>query len=279
MTMWKKKKTGSMVCPGCGRLISADAPQCIHCGRKNTGLWSAIPALNEFLGVHFRFNEIITIICIVLYILSLAIDPAAIFRQVGFLNFLAPSAIAVAKLGASGKWAVANGRVWTYITAIYLHGGLLHIFFNLLWIRQIAPFVQELYGTSRLILIFTISGAVGFIISSQFAPITLGASGAIFGLLAALIYYGRSRGGSFGTNIYMQVGKWAIILFVFGLIVPRVDNWAHAGGFLGGLFSAMIFGYHEKTPEKTSHRVLALITIGLTMVAFLLTLLTIDQVR
>ena len=277
--MWKKKKTGSMICPACGKLISADAPSCVYCGRKNTGIWSAISISERMLGPYFRFNEIVTIICIVLYILSLALDPAEIATRVGLFSVLAPSVVAVAKLGAAGQWAIANGRVWTYITAIYLHGNLLHIFFNLWWIRQIAPVVKELYGTSRLISIFTISGAIGFVLSSRFTILTIGASGAIFGLLAALIYYGKSRGGTFGTNIYLQVGKWAIILFVFGFIMPRVDNWAHAGGFLGGLVSAMILGYNEKIPEKSSHRILAIIFIGVTIVAFLLTFLTIGQVK
>lgn len=277
--MWQKKRIGSIVCPKCGKLISVNAPECIHCGRKNSGGWELMSFLDNFFSSQFRFIDIVTAICIILYILSLILDPAAIARQSGFLNILSPSSIAVAKMGATGNWAIANGRLWTYISAIYLHGGLLHIFFNILWIRQIAPMVKDLYGTSRLISIFTISGAVGFVISSMFTGLTIGASGAIFGLLAALIYYGKTRGGSFGTDVYMQVGKWAIILFVFGLLWPHVDNYAHTGGFVAGLVCAMIFDYNEKAPEKQYHKILAFILVCLTIGSFILNLLTIDQVR
>jgi rhomboid protease GluP len=99
----------------------------------------------------------------------------------------------------TGSYAMARGRFWTLITAIYLHGSLLHIVFNLLWIRQLGPAVEELFGTSRLILIFTFSGVAGFIISNLVGiQFTIGASGSIFGLLGALIYYGRHCGGVFG---------------------------------------------------------------------------------
>jgi len=91
-----------------------------------------------------------------------------------------------------------DGYWWTIFTAIYLHGGLLHILFNVLWIRQLGPAVEEIYGPARLVIIFTVAGAAGFVASNMFNVwFTVGASGSIFGLLGAIIAYARKRGGAF----------------------------------------------------------------------------------
>jgi len=145
------------------------------------------------------------------------------------------------KLGMTGSQPIFGyGLWWTPVTAIYLHGGLLHIFFNTMWIRQLGPLVEELFGPFRLIIIFTVAGIVGFIASALFgSAFTLGASGSIFGLLAAAIAYGRRVGSSLFTRQFMQ---WAGLIFVMGFIMPGVDNWAHGGGFVGGYIAASLLG-------------------------------------
>lgn len=264
-----RKKSGAMLCPDCGQLISVNAERCIHCGRRNPGLWGFTPLLRQWLGDAAGFVPAVTAICVALYVTGLLLDPAAVMRPQGFLNLLSPSMRSLDKLGMTGTYALQQGRWWTLITAIYLHGGVLHIFFNLLWVRQIAPTVQELFGTARLIVIFTLSGVLGFVVSAIFGvPFTIGASGSIFGLLGAMIYYGRSRGGSFGMAIYRQIGQWALILFFFGFVMAGVNNWAHAGGFASGYLSAMWLGYAEKRAEIFAHQLLALGAVALTVIAF-----------
>ena len=122
---------------------------------------------------------------------------------------------------------------WTPITAIYLHGSLLHsFFFNMMWVRQLGPVVEELFGPFRLFAIFTIAGFTGFLASTLAGhELTLGASGSIFGLLAAAIAYGRRAGSQLFTRQFLQ---WAVLLFIMGFVMPGVDNWAHGGGFVGG---------------------------------------------
>lgn len=269
-------KSGSMLCPNCGQLISVNAERCIHCGRRNPGLWGLTPLLRQFLRGGVGFAAVITAMCVTLYAIGLLLDPAAVMRPQGFLNLLSPSMKSLYNLGMTGTYALQQGRWWTLITAIYLHGGVLHIFFNLLWVRQIAPTVQELFGTARLIVIFTLSGVLGFVVSSIFGvPFTIGASGSIFGLLGAMIYYGRSRGGSFGMAIYRQIGQWALVLFVLGFVMAGVNNWAHAGGFASGYLSAMVLGYAEKRAENFTHQILALGAVALTLVAFATALWTV----
>jgi rhomboid protease GluP len=266
-----EKRTGSMLCPDCGQLISVNAESCIHCGRKNPGMWGLTPLIRRWLGGAFGVVPAVITVCVALYILCLMLDPSAIMQPRGMMSLLSPSLKSLYLLGATGTFPLQQGRWWTLITAIYLHGGILHIFFNLLWVRQIGPTVEEFFGTSRLILIFTISGVIGFIVSSLFGvPFTIGASGSIFGLLGAMVYYGRHRGGAFGSAVYRQIGQWALILFVLGFVMPGVNNWAHGGGFAGGYLTAMFVGYSEQRSESFTHQILALGCVALTVISFAL---------
>lgn len=271
--MLKKRKTGSMVCPSCGKLISVNATECIHCGRKQPGLWGYGPALQQFFGSGMNFVAITTLFCIVLYIVSLLLDVSKLLEIRGLFDILAPSPYSLFALGATGKIPLASGRWWTVVTAIYLHGNLLHIIFNLLWFRQLGSYVESFYGNSRLIIIFTFSGVLGFILSNTLGiPFTIGASGSVFGLLGALIHYGRTRGGEFGAAIYRQVGSWAIIMFLFGFVMSGINNWAHLGGFIGGYLSSMLVGFSEQRRENQIHHTAAVICIVLTLAAFALSI-------
>lgn len=266
--MVTRKTEGSIVCPNCGKLISANAKQCIHCGRKNPGLWGYGYYIQKLLGSKGMVPAI-TGVAIILYVVSLLIDPSAIFQMQGMLGILSPSGEALDNLGMTGSYAMSQGRWWTLITAIYLHGGILHILFNMLWLRQLGHMVEHLFGTSRTFLIFTIAGVLGFFVSDFVGiPFTVGASGSIFGLLGALVYYGRKRGGTFGAAIYRQVGTWTIILFIFGFLMPAVNNLAHAGGFAGGYLSAMWLGFLEIKPETSNHRLAAFAAVVLTIISF-----------
>ena len=271
--MIQRKRTGSIVCPSCGKLISANSKECYYCGRKNPGLWGYGPSLNRFMG---RFSDVIqTLIAVnvVLYIICILIDPSALLQTRGVFSLLSPSNIALDRMGMTGQYAIAHGRWWTLITAIYLHGGLLHILFNMLWLRQLGEMVRDLFGSSRTFIIFTLSGILGFVASFMFAvPFTIGASGSIFGLLGALVYYGRKRGGYFGTSIFRQVGMWALILFLFGVMMPGVNNYAHAGGFVGGYLTALWLGFHEIGMESKMHRRFAQFLAALTVLAFVMAL-------
>ena len=159
--------------------------------------------------------------------------------------------------------------------AIYLHGSLLHILFNLLWIHQLAPAVEGAYGRSRLIVIFTVAGVLGFVVSNWIGiPFTIGASGSIFGLFGAMVHYGRTRGGTFGVMVFRQYGQWALVLFVFGFLMAGVNNFAHAGGFIGGYLAAMLLGYGDLQREQPAHHLAATACILLTALSFSLALWT-----
>ena len=105
-------------------------------------------------------------------------------------------------------------------------------------------------------MIFEIAGAMGFILSNVMSGAeTIGASGSIFGLLAALLVYSRNHGSSMMST---QIWQWAIVLFVMGFILPGVNNWAHGGGFAGGWITATFVGDSDRRREGNAMMLAAL---------------------
>ncbi|MEK8036535.1 MAG: rhomboid family intramembrane serine protease [candidate division NC10 bacterium] len=265
-----RKTSGSSLCYACGKLNRVDASVCFYCGRRNPGLWGFGPWLGRLAG-RLDFSRIVTVVCIAAYAASLLLDPAAAMRPRGVFNLLSPSGGALLALGMTGAYPWQLGYWWTLLTAIYLHGSLLHIAFNLLWIHQLAPAVEQAYGRSRLVLIFTGGGVLGFVISNWAGVgTTIGASGAVFGLLGAMAAYGRSRGGLFGMAVFRQYWQWAVVLFVMGFLMPGVNNFAHAGGFAGGYLTGMIVGHGDSQLGRGLHRTAATAAVALTALAFAL---------
>jgi rhomboid protease GluP len=137
-----------------------------------------------------------------------------------------------------------------------------------MWIRNLGPAVTNVYGPARAFVIFSIAGALGFLVSNlaSGSP-TIGASGSIFGLMAALIVYGRKRGISMLTA---QLWQWAAIVFVMGFVLSGVNNWAHAGGFAGGWLSASAMRFDDEKRESVGVQLLALALLLATAAGFVL---------
>lgn len=232
------------------------------------------PRLQRLFGRRLDLNRVIVSACIGLYVIALVLQPSAILGGGGggvfgwLFGLLSPGGRALLLLGATGAPQLLSGWWWTLLTAIYLHGGLLHIFFNLMWIRQLGPSVTKVYGPARSFVIFSISGAAGFLLSDVVAAFVLhqrtlavGASGSIFGLLAALIVFGRRRGI---PTLSGQLLQWAVLMFVMGFAMPHVDNMAHLGGFAGGWLSASVMRFDDEKRETPLVQVLALLLLALT---------------
>lgn len=279
--MWKRQRTGSVVCTSCGSLVGVNDERCYTCGRRNPGLWGFAPLVRS-LGRDLGFVTFVVGACIVLYVATLVMSGAGIGMQ-GLMSLLAPSTPSLFLFGASGAIPVfLYGRWWTVASASWLHGSFLHILFNMLWVRQLGPATAETYGAARMVIIYTVAGICGFILSSlagyylvrmpipflRGAQFTIGASASIFGLLGAMVYYGR-RGGS--SAIRREAVGYAAMLFVFGLVMPGIDNYAHLGGFAGGYIVARWLD--PLRPERTDHVVAALICLGLSALAILVSVL------
>ena len=271
--MFERQKTGSVVCPGCGRLVGVQDERCWNCGRARPSLFGFSRAL-QTLGNEAVFSTVVIGICVVIFVLELLMSPRGINTQLGF-GFLAPDLEMGVRFGASGALIVFDyGRWWTILSAGWLHGGLLHIAFNMYWVHQLGPIMARLFGVPRAAIIYLLSSAMGFLVTSAMpvvAPwmpfanrnsVTLGASAAVFGWLGALICYSRQTGG----RMFMrQVMGMAIPLVLFGLLIPGIDNWAHLGGLAGGYLLASRYG--PNTEERPGQVLTALVLLVLSLLA------------
>ncbi len=266
----------SILCPNCRKLISRDEPMCPFCGTTRPGTWWKNNPLNRAFGHSDLPVRIIIYINIAFYVISLLFNRWEPGASVNPLVFFTPSSRSLLLLGATGTIPIDQGyRWWSLVSAGYLHGGLLHIFFNMIAFRQLSDLVVQAYGVYRLIILYAVSGAVGFWVSYLAGvPFTIGASASVCGLIGAVLYYGKSRGGTYGQAIYKQVGMWAIAIFVFGFFVKGINNWGHGGGFAAGILLGFLLGYEEKFRETLTHKLIAAICIIVTGIILSYALLT-----
>jgi rhomboid protease GluP len=274
----KRQTSGSVICTSCGVLVGVNDETCYNCGRRNPGMWGYAPALRA-LGGDLGFVPFVIGACVILYGLTLVFSGGNIGMG-GLFNLLSPSNQSLFLFGASGALPVfAGDRWWTILSAGWLHGSALHILFNMMWVRQLAPATAEMYGPGRMVIIYVASGACGFTLSSfagAFIPpllflrggqFTVGASAAIFGLLGALVYYGRRTGSS---HVGSQAKSFALMMGLFGFIMPGIDNYAHAGGFAGGYLAGLLLDPLKH--ERIDHIAIALLCLGASIVSVLVSI-------
>ncbi len=249
----------SILCPNCRKLISTSESKCPYCGTGKPGSWYKNNAWTRGFRDPNQLIKTIIAINVGMYILSILFNPGATGLTLNPITFLSPSGPSLELLGATGLVPIHEyHRYWTLISASYLHGGILHIFFNMVAYRQLASIVSREFGLYRMFAIYTLSGVFGFWVSYLFDVYwTIGASASVCGLVGAILYYGKSRGGVYGRALYKQIAMWVVFLFIFGFVVPGINNWGHGGGILAGIGLGFLLGYQEKRRENLFHKMLA----------------------
>jgi rhomboid protease GluP len=249
----------SILCPHCNRLISLDEQSCPYCGLSNPGSWWKNNVLTRVYLKQDNIIKTIITVNVALFAISILLSSSAMGLSMNPFTFLSPSSKVLLLLGGTGVIPVNQfHRWWTLISASYLHGGILHIFFNMAALSQIGPLVLQEYGLNRMIILYTVGGAIGFWISCLAGvPFTIGASASICALIGSILYYGKSRGGLYGQTIFKQILGWVIGLFIFGLLVPGINNWGHGGGIGAGILLGFLLGYQEVKKEHYFHKMLA----------------------
>lgn len=252
----ESQENKSMLCPNCRKLISSDEPVCPYCGLKNPGSWWKSSLGSSMLNNPADVVNILIGVNVAFFILSLAINLSHIGMSGNPLAFLSPSDNSLFLLGATGAIPVnVFHRWWTLGSASFLHGGIMHILFNMLALRQLAPFVIFEYGLNRFAVIYIASGVAGFALScAAGVPFTIGASASICGLIGAILYYGKSRGGVYGQAIYRQALGWIMGLVILALFFPGINNWAHGGGIAAGVVLGLLLKYNDYAPENMLDR-------------------------
>ena len=260
----------AILCPRCRQLIGSEETVCSWCGTSRSApFWKVLNWTKMTTGGDSVVKAVITV-TVLYYAVSLLLGMSG--------GLLSPGQGSMMLLGATGTVPINHyqGGAWTLLTATYLHGGIMHLLFNLVALYQLGPWVVNEYGAARMFTIYTLGGVCGYLLSYVAGiPFTIGASAAVCGLAGALLYYGKSRGGSYGSAVYQQLSGWVISIFIFGLIVPGINNWAHGGGIIGGMLLGLLLGYTEKRRENLFHRLLALLCVAITVVALCRALLQI----
>lgn len=149
--------------------------------------------------------------------------------------------------GAKENAKILAGEYWRFITPIFLHADLMHLAVNCYSLIAVGMIVEKIFGYSRFFLIYFAAGIFGNIASFMFSTNPgVGASGAIFGLMGAMLYFGLEKPAQF--KAYFSVGiitSIAINLF-YGFSRSGIDNFAHLGGLVGGFLAAGIVGQAYK---------------------------------
>jgi len=258
----------AILCPRCRQLIGSEESVCSWCGTSRSApFWKVLNWTKATTGGDSVVKAVITV-TILYYAVSLLLGMSG--------GLFSPSQGSMMLLGATGTVPINYypGGVWTLLTASYLHGGIMHLLFNLAALYQLGPWVVNEYGASRMFIIYTLGGVCGYLFSyAAGIPFTIGASAAVCGLAGSLLYFGKSRGGSYGSAVYQQLSGWVISIFIFGLLFPGINNWAHGGGIIGGVLLGLLFGYTERRRENLFHRIFALLCVAVTMIALLRALL------
>ncbi len=251
-----KNQKQAILCPNCKKLISRDEPACPHCHTTRPGAFWKNNAWSRMFYDPETLIMAVIYINIGMYVMSLFLSRKVPQFSFNPLQALSPESDSLIFLGATGTYSINQlHRWWSLVSANYLHGSLLHIFFNMVAFKQVAPFIIREFGTYRLIALYTLGGVIGFFVSYLAGVrLTIGASAAVCSLLGALLFYGWSRGGIYGQVLFKQIGGWIIFLFIFGLIIPGINNWGHGGGIIGGVLMTLVLGYNEKVRENAFHK-------------------------
>jgi membrane associated rhomboid family serine protease len=278
--MFQRQKTGSVLCPSCGSLVGVNDETCLSCGRRRPGLFGFASLLRK-TGDDMGFLGIVLFACGAMFISSLLASTEV--NMENLLTLFSPDGYALLRMGGSGAYPIYRlDRWWTVLSYGWLHGGIMHIVFNMMSARSLIPALAELYGPARTVIIYT-AGTIGAAVVSSFigaygrpylpeflqgAQLVVGASGAIFGLLGALAYYGR-RGGSRGID--QMAWGWILSGLAFGFLLPHVDNWAHLGGLASGYVVARWLD--PLHPERGDHVIVAALCLAASLAAIVASLL------
>lgn len=155
-------------------------------------------------------------------------------------------------LGANNRGLVLNGEVWRLIVAAFLHGNAIHLLVNMYSLYIIGSQVETYLGKWRYIVIYLLSAIMGNILSIVFSSnsISIGASGAIFGLMGSLLYFGYHYRLYLSNTLTSQIIPVILINLFLGFSMSGIDNAAHIGGLIGGYLATMIVGIKYKSTKR-----------------------------
>ena len=162
--------------------------------------------------------------------------------------------------------SIRDGQIFRILTGTLLHGGIMHLFFNMYSLYVLGSQLEGFFGKAKFTLIYLFSAICGSFLSITFGQgaHSVGASGAIFGLMGSLLYFGYYYRVYLGQVVKSQILPLIIVNLIVGATMPNIDNWAHIGGLIGGAAMTMAIGVKDKssTFEKVNGWVIAMAVLA-----------------
>ncbi len=237
------------LCPACGKLVGASATKCHECGAHLT---FSLTAASRSLASLLPTESPVTYFLLGLNFFFFGVALLATLQVGGGLPlFGGISGEVLLRLGGRQTILILHGEWWRLVMPIFLHGGLLHFLFNSLVLLDLGRQVESLYGSARYLFVYVLTGVAGFLVSTAWNlyaaggyGLSIGASGALMGLVGVLLAVTRRRGGSYMRAVRSSLIRWVLYIFVLGLFF-RFDNAAHLGGLASGYLLGLLLADRE----------------------------------
>jgi rhomboid protease GluP len=173
--------------------------------------------------------------------------------------------------GANYGPLVKTGEVYRLLTSAFLHIGLVHLLFNMYALYVVGSQLENFLGKWKVLIVYLVSAITGGMLSIVFSTsISAGASGAIFGLLGSLLYFGYHYRVYLGNVLIKQIIPLIILNIAMGFLLPGVDNAAHIGGLVGGLLITMALGVNEKSTKLERINGLIVLILYIAFMSFMI---------
>lgn len=263
------------MCPHCRAFITVDDKVCPYCDSPVGPRAIDRRSPGTLLGGLIPSAQFVTITILTINIGLFLVTLLASMKQGAGGGLMGIDVITLTKYGAARPDAVFyGGQWWRLLTAGFLHGGLMHILFNSWALMDIGSHAEEIYGQKRMVSIYLISTAGGFLASMFWTKsISVGASAGLFGLIGAMIAVGVIHKTYEAAAIKQFYLRWAVYGLLFGLLPLRIDNAAHIGGLATGFVVAWLAGTPKLLDTHWAERLwkaIMIVMLGLTGLSFAL---------
>jgi rhomboid protease GluP len=283
LDQWRKNFSGLLggekeparpkLCPACGQLVGAGQTRCHQCG---TSLTFSLAAMGKSLSGLLPTESPVTAIMVGMNLLIFAVCLLATIQQSQRLNlFGSISGQVLFNLGSRETYEILQGEWWRLMTAVFLHGSLMHVGMNMWVLVDMGPQIEEVYGSARALFLYVMTGVLSFVYSTMWdlfayhgmGPGSVGASGALMGLVGLMLAIATRRGGPYMREIRARLIRWIVIIFALGFLLGGIDNAAHFGGLLAGFVFGRFFDDREPQTGPERKRAYLLGGIGFLIVA------------
>jgi rhomboid protease GluP len=259
-----RKQGRPQLCPSCGTLVGSSATRCHQCGASLTFSMAAAtrslgklfpttaPATYGILG----FSCLLYIVSLLATIRTNGLQPPSGGGLSALTGLGAIDGGILQRFGASLPLPYDLAQPWRFVMAVFLHGSLMHIVFNMWVLMDVGPEIEEVYGSARYLFVYVLTGIGGYVLSSLFGHVAIGGSGAILGICGVVVAITTGRRDAAAQMLRGRVVRLLIYMVVIAVLpfgfFGRVDTMAHIGGFVTGFAVGKIMV--DRAPSSPEER-------------------------